>query len=811
MHMPKFKGRRTGGLLLAAALALTLGITGLSQANTAADAAKVQFKPLVSETTGRLGEILPLPQTEFEAMTEQDYAKVQAPAFHQVRPPKGAPNIVIVLLDQVAYADPQLFGGQIRMPTLDKLAKDGLTYTNFHVNALCSPSRMTLLTGRNQHLAGVSTVIDTATAYPANSGVRPRSVATVGEILHQWGYVTSYFGKNHEVPPYEGSVSGPFDRWPTQSGFDKFYGYIGGEQSSFYPNLIDGTTHVERPRNDPNYHFNTDMTNQAIAWLRGTQSLTPDRPFLMYYSSSGGHPPHTPRPDWLKKHLYAGEFDKGWDVMREEILARQKKLGIVPENTQLAKNPDYIKKWADLSPDAKKVYARQMEVYATLVESADAEVGRLVDTIEDLGQMDNTLFFYITGDNGGSSIGEINGVFNEWSALNGAPEDVAYLKKRIDAGEYGGPKSYPNYSIGWAAAGATPATWMIQMTHAGGNMAGMVVHYPKGIKAKSELRHQYAHLNDIVPTILDVIGVPEPKMVNGVKQVPMSGTSLKYTAADEKTERHVTQYNESSGNRSIYHEGWLAAVVHRAPWQHEAPQHDFEKDDWQLFHMAEDFGLANNVAAKYPEKLKEMKELFRQEAIRNKVFPLDDRGFQLLNPVEAGRPDLMFGRKSLTLYPGMRGMTENNFINTKAVSYTITADLDIPKEGAKGVIISQAGQNGGWSLYVKNGKTKYVYNWLSREKYVIESSEPLPTGRVKVTFDFAYDGGGLNKGATGTLSINGKKVGSGRIEKTQGAVYSLAGETADVGIDAPTPVTDDYPFYDNEFTGTIRTVRIDLK
>ena len=521
MHMPKFKGRRTGGLLIAASLALTLGITGLSQANTAAGAAKVQFKPLVSETTGKLGEILPLPQTEYEAMTEQDYAKVQAPAFRQVRPPKGAPNIVIVLLDQVAYADPQLFGGQIRMPTLDKLAKDGLTYTNFHVNALCSPSRMTLLTGRNQHLAGVSTVIDTATAYPANSGVRPRSVATVGEILHQWGYVTSYFGKNHEVPPYEGSVSGPFDRWPTHSGFDKFYGYIGGEQSSFYPNLINGTTHVERPRNDPNYHFNTDMTNQAIAWLRGTQSLTPDRPFLMYYASSGGHPPHTPRPDWLE-HLYAGEFDKGWDVMREEILARQKKLGIVPQNTQLAKNPDYIKKWADLSPDAKRstrarwrftprwLKARMRKSAASSIPSRT--LARWTTRCSSTSRVTTA-----ARRSARSTACSTSGRRSTARQRNGVSEET-HGRGRIRRSEVVS-ELFDRLGCG----GATPATWMIQMTHGGGNMAGMVVHYPKGIQAKSELRHQYAHLNDIVPTILDVIGVPEPKMVNGVKQVPMSG------------------------------------------------------------------------------------------------------------------------------------------------------------------------------------------------------------------------------------------------------------------------------------------------
>lgn len=398
-----------------------------------------------------------------------------------------------------------------------------------------------------------------------------------------------------------------------------------------------------------------------------------------------------------------------------------------------------------------------MEVYATLVEHADYEVGRLVQAIEDLGELDNTLFIYITGDNGGSSIGEINGVLVEWSALNGAPEDIPYLLSRLD--EYGGPKSYPNYSVGWAVAGSTPATWCIQMAHAGGNMAGMVMHWPKGIKAKGEIRSQYHHLNDIVPTILDAVGVPEPKVVNGHEQTPMAGVSMRYSFDDaDAKSRHTTQYNECAGNRSIYHDGWLAAVVHREPWSQEPRADDFSRDKWELYNTEEDFGLAADLAAKYPEKVKQMQDLFLAEAIKNNVLPLDDRAFERLNPVAAGRLDLMFGRKSLTLYPGM---TENGFINTKAVSYTIDAELDIPEGGAKGVILSQAGQFGGWSLYVKDGKPKYAYNWLARELYTVKGEEALPTGKVNVIFDFGYDGGGLHKGATGTLSVNGKKVGQG--------------------------------------------------
>ena len=434
--------------------------------------------------------------------------------------------MVIVLMDQWSYADPSTFGGPIRTPTLDRLAANGVTYTNFHVNALCSPTRSALLTGRNSHQCSMATVVDTSTGFPGDTGVRPDSCATVGEILRRWGYVTGYFGKCHEVPPYEVSVSGPFDRWPAHSGWDKFYGYLAGEQSSLHPNLIDGTTHIGTPKSD-DYHFNVDMTDKAIDWMKATRSLTPDRPFLMYYSSSAGHPPHTPPRDWLDRDPYKGMFDDGWDALRDQILERQKAMGIVDMDTVLAENPEYIKRWDTLSDDEKTVFSRQMEVYAALCESADHEVGRLVDAIEEVGELDNTLFIYIAGDNGGSSIGDINGVFVEWGPLNNAPEDIPYLLSRLD--EYGGPASYPNYSVGWAVAGATPATWCIQMAHGGGNMAGMVVHWPDRIKTKGEIRRQYHHVIDVVPTILEAVGVVEPRIVNGAEQTPMAGVSFGYS------------------------------------------------------------------------------------------------------------------------------------------------------------------------------------------------------------------------------------------------------------------------------------------
>jgi arylsulfatase A-like enzyme len=572
----------------------------------------------------------------------------------------------------------------------------------------------------------------------------------------------------------------------------------------FRPYLVDGTTELGVPR-DEDYHFSVDITDKAIAWVRGTRSLTPDRPFFMYYAAGGSHPPHTPPKEWL--HKYDGKFNQGWDKLREEILERQIKMGLMPPGTKLAKNPPEIVPWDKLSDDAKKVLTREMEVYAGYAEHTDTQIGRLIDAIDDLGELDNTLVIYIAGDNGGTAIGGLNGTFNEWSNLNGAPEDIPYMLSRLD--EYGGPNSYPNYAAGWAMAGSTPATWCINACQGGGQNQGMVIRWPQGINAKGEIRRQYAHMIDIAPTILEAAGIPEPKWVNGVKQTPMAGGGISYTFDDaDAKDRHITQYNECSGNRSIYHDGWLACVMHRAPWEDHPRVDDYAKDKWELYHVAEDFGEATDVAAQSPDKLKELQNLFHTEALKYGVYPMDDRSFQRLNATNAGRPDIMAGRTEVTYYPGMTGMAENVFIDTLSRSYVVTADLVIPKDGAEGVVVSQGGLFGGWSLYVKGGKPKLAYNWLARERYVIEGAEPLPAGNVTLIYDFTYDGGGLHKGGTGVLSINGKKVGQGRIQKTQGAVWSLAGETADIGEDAYSPVTDDYDPWDNAFTGTINTVKI---
>jgi arylsulfatase len=551
-----------------------------------------------------------------------------------------------------------------------------------------------------------------------------------------------------------------------------------------------------------------DMTNQAIAWAQYQKALTPDKPFFVYFAPGATHAPHHCPKEWIAK--YKGKFDHGWDKQREITLANQKKLGVVPENTRLAPKPEAIKDWDKLTADEKKLFARQMEVFAGYGEYADAEIGRLVKSIEDMGQMDNTLFLYIVGDNGASAEGGMVGLFNENTYFNGVPEKIEDILKRTD--ELGGPMSYNHYAVGWAVAGDCPFTWTKQVAaNFGGTRNGLVVHWPKGIKAKGELRSQFHHVIDVVPTVLEACGLPQPKVVNGQVQHPIEGVSMVYTFDDAKAkDRHTTQYFEIFCNRAIYHDGWVAGTVHRVPWNPQAKTVPFDQDRWELYNVAEDFSQSTDLAAKHPEKLKELQALFLKEAVKYHVLPLDDRVNERLDSSLAGRPDLMQGRKSLSVYAGMTGMMENVFLNVKNRSHTITAEVDVPKEGAEGVILCQAGRFGGWSLYTRGGKLKYCYNWVGLERYTIAADRPLPAGKVTIRFEFAYDGGGFGKGGKGTLFVNGEKVAEGRIEHTNPLMFS-GDETADVGVDEATPVTEDYKERDNRFTGKIHKVTIELK
>jgi arylsulfatase A-like enzyme len=750
--------------------------------------------------------ILPIREPDYPHSTVFDVRSAKAPPRFEVRAPAGAPNVLIVLVDDMGFGMPSAFGGPVRMPTAERLASQGIRFNQFHTTALCSPTRAALLSGRNHHMNNMGCITEMATGFPGATGQRPNNVAPLAEMLRLNGFCTGFFGKNHETAAWEVSPSGPTDRWPTRSGFDKFYGFIGGETNQWAPMLYDGLTQVHPP-NTPGYNFMTDMTDHAIGWMQYQNSLTPDKPFFMYFAPGATHAPHHVPKEWIAKNL--GRFDQGWDKLREETLARQIKLGVVPAGTKLAAKPEAVKDWEKLTADEKKMFARQMEVYSAFGEYADHEIGRLVDAIGEIGQLENTLVFYVLGDNGTSAEGGAVGVFNEYTYFNGVEEKVEDLLEHYD--EWGGPTTYPHMAAGWAVAGDTPFMWTKQVaSNFGGTRNGMIVSWPKHLKAIHEVRSQFHHVIDLAPTILEAAKLPEPKIVNGTEQAPIEGVSMLYAFENPKAKSHRTrQYFEMFGNRGIYSDGWFAGTIHRAPWEMK-PRAPLLEDKWELYDTRSDFSLANDLASKDPKKLKEMQDLFLEEAIKYRVLPLDDRGLERAVASAVGRPDLMEGRTSLTLYPDMDGMSENVFINVKNRSLTISADVEIPNENANGVLLCQGGRFGGWSLYVKEGKPIYCYNFLGLERFTVAASEPAPAGRIKIDLDFRYDGGGPGKGGVATLLVNGKKAGEGRIEHTQAAFFS-ADETADVGEDDATPVTEDYKDRGNEFTGKIHRITIDVK
>lgn len=777
------------------AVNLTIGF-----ALSAACAATAAAQTAIDRTT------LPIREPKHPHSTVLDVRNATPPPRFEVKAPAQAPNVLIVLIDDMGFGQPGAFGGPINMPTADRLAKSGLKYNQFHTTALSSPTRAALLTGRNHHTNNTGSIMETSTAFPGNTGQRPESVAPLAMMLRYNGYSTAHFGKNHETAAWEVSPSGPTDRWPTRNGFDKFYGFMGGETNQWAPTVYDGMTKIEVPK-DPNYHFTTDMANQAINWMRSVKALTPDKPFFIYFAPGATHAPHQVSKEWIAR--YKGKFDRGWDRLRQETLDRQIKMGVVPAGTKLAPKPAAIKDWDRLSAEEKKLFARQMEVFAGFAEQTDYEVGQLVDAIADMGQLDNTLVFYILGDNGASAEGGMNGMFNEMTYFNGVEETVQDVLKHYD--ELGGPKTYGHYAAGWAVAGDTPFTWTKQVASSyGGTRNGMVIHWPKGIKGKGEVRAQWHHVIDIAPTILEAAGLPEPKVVNGIAQTPIEGVSMLYSFNNARAkDRHLTQYFEIFGNRAIYHDGWLAGTVHKAPWEAK-PRAAFEDDTWELYDTRGDFSLANDLAKQSPDKLKELQDLFKKEAVQYNVLPLDDRFLERIIPAMVGRPDLMAGRNSLTVYEGMTGMTENVMINMKNRSHTVTAEVTVPKGGAKGVIVSQAGRFGGWSLYLKNGKPAYTYNFLGLKSTTIAAKQAIPAGNSTIRFEFAYDGGGIGKGGTGTIFVNDRKVAQGRIDRTQPFIFS-ADEGTDVGEDGETPVADYGIPAPYKFTGKIYKVTIDVQ
>ncbi|WP_426668702.1 arylsulfatase [Mucilaginibacter sp. McL0603] len=726
--------------------------------------------------------VLPIHEPPRQTYKELDARNAKAPARWEVKAPKGAPNVVVVLIDDMGFGASSRFGGPINMPVLDKIAAEGLSYTRFHTTSLCSPTRMALLTGYNHHSNNAGSIMETATAFPGNNGIRPQSITPMAEVLRQNGFSTAAFGKYHETPPWEISVSGPLDRWPTHSGFDKFYGFIGGETNQWAPLVYDGTTQVEVPK-DPNYHFTTDMTNQAISWVRFQHALTPDKPFMMYFATGATHAPHHAPKEYIDK--YKGKFDQGWDKLREETLERQKKLGIVPQNAKLAPKPKDIKDWDKLSPDEKKMFARQMEVYAGFGEHTDHEIGRLYSAIEDLGVMDNTVFIYIVGDNGASAEGTMNGVYNEMTYFNGVRESLQDMMKHYD--EWGGPNTYPHYAAGWAVAMDAPFSWTKQVaSDFGGTRNGMVIHWPKGIKAKGEIRTQFTHVIDVAPTVYEACKIPAPKTVNGIEQDPVEGTSMVYSFNDANAkEKHTVQYFEMFGNRAIYSDGWYARTIHRPAWQ-RMPSQTLDKDPWELYNSNDDFSLSTDVAAQNPDKLKELQALFMTEAEKYHVLPIDDRTLERTDAKAVGRPDVMGARTSVTYGEGMKGMGIDIFISTRNTSYTITSEVDVATN-ANGVMVAQGGRFGGFSFYLKAGRPVFTYNYLGLSAYNVVSAQSLKPGKHTIVYDFKYDGGGLGKGGTGTITIDGAKAASGRVAMTQPGIFSVD-DLADVGTDDGTPV-----------------------
>ncbi|MBK6602408.1 MAG: arylsulfatase [Betaproteobacteria bacterium] len=775
----------------------------------AALVAAVLSMPATGQTRGGPDRsVLPIPEPKRPSYSEIDARKAKAPPRFQVKAPAGAPNIVVVLIDDLGFGVSSSFGGPVGTPTLDAVAQNGLRYTNFHTTALCSPTRAALKSGRNHHTVNMGFITEMATAFPGATGQIPNATAPLAEMLRLNGYGTAAFGKWHETAAWEAGASGPFDRWPTRQGFDKFYGFLGGETNQWAPYLYDGDAQVELP-NDPNYHFMTDMTDKARAWIKYQKALAPDKPSFVYFAPGATHAPHHVPKEWIAR--WKGKFDQGWDKLREETLARQIRMGVVPPATRLAPKPPAIKDWESLSADEKRLFSRQAEVFAAYVEYTDHEVGRMLQAFDDVGQADNTLVFYVAGDNGTSGEGGQNGMFNEYTYFNGVQEKVEDMLKLID--KWGGPETYPHMAAGWAVALNAPFGWMKQVpSDFGGTRNGMAVSWPRGIKARNEIRTQFGHVIDVAPTVLQAAGLPEPRSVNGTPQIPMEGKSLVYSFDDAKAkERHTTQYFEIAGNRAIYHDGWYARTIHRAPWEAQPRRSLADNSAWQLYDVRSDFSLVDDVATRHPKKLAELQALYLNEAKKYHVLPMDDRVFERLDAALVGRPDLMAGRTSLTLAEGMSGMMESVFINVKNRSKTITAEVDVPLGGGNGTLIAQGGRFGGWSLYVKDGVPAYGYNFLGLQQSAIAGTKPLPAGKSTIRFDFAYDGGGPGKGGTGTLSVNGEKVAEGRLERTQAGLFS-ADETADVGIDLGTPVVEAVGAEArSRFTGRIPKLTVEVR
>ena len=770
-------------------------------------------KPADGETAGALqlrvfqpSTVLPRPEVHYQGKLGHTVATSDPPQYPPaVVAPKGAPNVLLIMTDDVGFGASSTFGGPIPTPTFDALAARGLRYNRFHTTALCSPTRAALLTGRNHHSVGAGLVEELAAGYDGYNSIIPKSAATIAEVLRQNGYGTAMFGKHHNTPDWEDTPAGPFDRWPTGLGFEYFYGFLGGDTDQFAPALIENTRAVEPPADDPTYILDRDLADHAITWIRQQKAVYPNKPFFLYYAPGTAHAPHQAPPEWIAK--FKGQFDQGWDKVREETFARQKQLGVIPPDAELTPRPPEIPAWDSASPDEKRLYARMMEVYAGALAYADNQIGRLVAELQQTGQLDNTIVIYIQGDNGSSAEGGLHGSSNGGIAQLGIPEPVEFMLSRIDL--LGGPLAEDHYPVGWAWAMDTPFQWMKQIaSHFGGTRNGMVISWPARIKDVGTIRSQFHHVIDIAPTLYDVIGIPQPKVVNGAPQKPLEGVSMAYSFdAPGKPSPHASQYFEMVGNRGFYRDGWMASThPGRLPWVLFQQQIDPEKFRWELYHVADDFSQAHNLAAQDPKRLQDMVAGFWAEAAHYNVLPIDNSAAQRLKP--STRPYDWLGRKSFTFHAGETRITRGAFPSLTNMSWRLTAHIETTALDTEGVIMTQGGRFSGWGLIFLKGKPTFIYkrDLLPDNLTRVSSADVLAPGKHEIDVEFQYEGGGAGKAANVILSIDGAEKTRAHIERTMPVMYF---EDADVGRDTGTPVTEDYkvPF---AFTGKIDHVDVVL-
>lgn len=755
---------------------------------------------------GSTPEVLPRPDFQFKGRVGRTFLDSDKPQFPQpTKAPQDAPNVVLILLDDTGFGQYSTFGGGIPSPTIDKLANEGLRYNRFHTTALCSPTRAALITGRNHHSAATATIMEGATGYDGYCCILPKSCGTIGEVLRQNGYMTAWIGKNHNTPAWETSAVGPFDRWANGNGFDYFYGFNAGDMNHWNPILFENRNLVPAST-DPDYHLTPDLADHAISWVRKVKSIAPEKPFFLYVAPGANHSPHHAPKEWIDK--FKGQFDSGWDQYREETLARQKKLGVVPPDTKLTTRPETLPAWESLNADQKKIYARMMEVFAGFAAHCDHEMGRVVDAVKQLPDADNTIFIYIVGDNGSSAEGGLEGSINENLFFNGFPEKWQDNLKAID--DLGGPKHFNHFPSAWAHAMSTPFQWTKQIaSHFGGTRNPMVVSWPAKIKEQGGLCDQFLHVIDIVPTLYDAIGITPPTTLNGAPQKPIEGISFAHSFSDAESKgRRTTQYFEMGCNRGIYHDGWFASSMSFVPWQPNREGFDIDKAKWELYHIDQDYSQAADLSQENPQKLRELQDLWWAEAARHNVLPLDWRGTERLNAELQGRPSLAGTATTLTFYPGQIGLPNEASPRVLNKSWTLTAIIDVPDK-AEGMIVTHGGLTGGYGLYLQDGKPTFVYNYLDLDRYTVVGKDPLPKGKVKLVADFAYDGGGLGMGGMVTLLANDAKIAERKLPRTIPLQISL-GEGLDVGEDVGSAVDFTYklPF---QFTGKIEKVTFELK